>query len=201
VNIGAPGLILSVIRDGYKSPFIVFPPPKANPNNGSALKERDIVSEAIINLIRNKCLEALDHPPAIINSLSVSLQSLGRKGLILDLRHVNLYIFRQKFKCEDLSVALKVTCMSYSNSVSNPGITRWKFFLTTEDFWPSPGILATGYFQSAVLPFRFPALCLFTKLLKPVVTSWRCKAPSQSEAWAHQAYKAFIAFHGASTFL
>ena len=47
VNIDAPGFILSVIRDGYKIPFIVFPPPKVSPNNGSALKEREFVSEAI----------------------------------------------------------------------------------------------------------------------------------------------------------
>ena len=72
------------------------------------LKEREFVSEAICNLISNKCLEVLDHPPAIVNPLSVSTQSSGKKRLILDLRHVNLYIFKHKFKCEDLSVALKV---------------------------------------------------------------------------------------------
>ena len=105
MNIGAPGFILSVIRDGYKIPFIVFPPPKVSPNNGSALKERNFVSEAIFNLNRNKCLEILNHPPAIVNPLSVSSQSSGTKRLILDLRHVNLYIFKQKFKCEDLSVS------------------------------------------------------------------------------------------------
>lgn len=109
VNIGAAGFILSVIRDGYKIPFIVFPPPKISPNNGSALKEKKFVSEAIFNLIRNKCLEVLDHPPAIVNPLSVSIQSPGKKRLILDLRHVNLYIFKHKFKCEDLSIALKVS--------------------------------------------------------------------------------------------
>ena len=69
MNIGAPGFNLSVIRDAYKIPFIVFPPPKVSPNNGSALKEREFVSNAIFNLIRNKCLEFLDHPPAKVNPL------------------------------------------------------------------------------------------------------------------------------------
>ena len=91
MNIDAPGFILSVIRDGYKIPFIVFPPPKVSPNNGSALEEREFV---ICNLISNKCLEVLDHPPPIVNPLSVSTQSSGKKRLILDLRHVNLYIFK-----------------------------------------------------------------------------------------------------------
>ena len=42
-------------------------------------------------------MEVLDYPPAIVNPLSVSIQSSGKKRLILDLRHVNLYIFKQKF--------------------------------------------------------------------------------------------------------
>ena len=97
MNIDASGFVLSVIRDGYKTPFISFPPLKVSPNNGSALKERDFVSKSICNVISNKCLEGLDHPPAIVNPLSVSIQSSGKKRLILDLRHVNLYIFKQKF--------------------------------------------------------------------------------------------------------
>ena len=79
VNIGAAGFILNVIRDGYKIPFIVFPPPKISPNNGSALKERKFVSEAIFNHIRNKCLEFLDHPPAIVNPISVQFHSVFRQ--------------------------------------------------------------------------------------------------------------------------
>ena len=51
VKIGAPGFILSVIRDGYK-----ISPPKVTPNNSSALKEREFVSEAIFDLLKNKCV-------------------------------------------------------------------------------------------------------------------------------------------------
>ena len=42
MNIGAAGFILSIIREGYKIPFIVFTLPKVNPNSGSALKESKI---------------------------------------------------------------------------------------------------------------------------------------------------------------
>ena len=107
-RICASGFILSVIRNGYKIPFIDFPHPMVCRNNGSALKEKEFVSDAISDLLRNRCVEVLDYPPAIVNPLSVSIQSSGKKRLILDLRHVNLYIFKQKFKCEDLKVALKV---------------------------------------------------------------------------------------------
>ena len=81
-KIGASGFILSVIRNGYKIPFIDFPPPKVFPNNASALKEKDFVSEAISDLLVNRCVEVLDYPPAIVNPLSVFIQSSGKKRLI-----------------------------------------------------------------------------------------------------------------------
>ena len=42
----------------------------------------------------------------VVNPLSVSIQSSGKKRLILDLRHVNQFIWKQKFKCEDWRVLL-----------------------------------------------------------------------------------------------
>ena len=57
------------------------------------------MSKAIFNLINNKCWEVLDHSSAIVNPFSVSIQSSSKNRLILDLRHVNLHIFKQKFKC------------------------------------------------------------------------------------------------------
>ena len=122
-----------------------------------------------------------DHPTAIVNPLSVSIQSSGKKRLILDLRHVNLYIFKQKFKCEDLSVALKVMSKGYylfkfdlKSGYHHVEIFPdfRKYFAFAWDF--GDGVLK--YFQFAVLPFGLSsAPYLFTKLLKPVLTSWRCK--------------------------
>ena len=58
--------------------------------------------------LRTKCVEILDHQPDIVNPLSVSIQPSGKKRLILDLRHVNSYVFKRKFRCEDISVALQI---------------------------------------------------------------------------------------------
>ena len=180
-KIGASGFILSVIRNGYKIPFIDFPSPKVFPNNASALKEKDFVSETISDPLVTRCVEVLDYPPAIVNPLSVSIQSSGKKRLILDLRHVNLYIFKQKFKCEDLKVALKVLSKGfylfkfdlksgYHHVEIFPDHRRFLAF--SWDF--GNGVLK--HFQFAVLPFGLSsAPYLFTKLLRPVITSWRCK--------------------------
>lgn len=95
------------MRDGYKIPFVAPPPPKFSPNNASALTHSHFVSEAISDLRRTKCVEILDHKPDILNPLSVSIHPSGKKRLILDLRHFNIYVFKRKFRYEDVSVALQ----------------------------------------------------------------------------------------------
>ena len=70
--------------------------------NASAVKVADFVGQAILELLRDNRIEELFCPPDIINPLSVSVQSSGRKRLVLDLRHVNLLVYGQKFKCEGL---------------------------------------------------------------------------------------------------
>ena len=36
--------------------------------------------------------------PVILNPLTVSIQINDKKGLILDLKHLDLHVFKQKFK-------------------------------------------------------------------------------------------------------
>ena len=111
-----------VVRDGYKIPFVALPPPKLSSNNTSALNDTYFVSEAISDLLRTKCVEILDHQPDIVNPLSVSVQRSGKKRLILDLRHVNLYVFR---------FSLRV--FIFSSSTLSLDIITSKFFRSTGD--------------------------------------------------------------------
>ena len=100
--LGAPDFILSTIRCGYKIPFISTPPPQLFKNNGSAVSECEFVGDAILELLRDNRIEEVFSSPDIVNPLGVSVQSFGKKRLILDLRHTNLHIYKQKFMCEDL---------------------------------------------------------------------------------------------------
>ena len=113
-RISAPGLTLEVIREGYKIPYLSLPPPKHGVNNLSAMKEADFVCEAILDLLKINCIEELSEVPNILNPLSVSIQSSGKKRLIQDLRYVNLFVYKQKFKCEDLRVALSIISRGFS---------------------------------------------------------------------------------------
>ena len=69
----------------------------------SALKESDFVFDAILELLSdNRIKEIFSYTPDILNPLTVSIQSSSKKRFILDLRHINMHVFKQKFKCEGL---------------------------------------------------------------------------------------------------
>ena len=104
--------------------------------------------------------------------------------MILDLRHVNQYLFKSKFRCEDVSIAREVL---------NPGDFMFSFDLKSGyhhvEIFPehrqylsfswifSSGV--TRYFQFSVLAFGLSsAPYLFTKLLKPLVKKWRTEDKS-----------------------
>ena len=84
-SLGASQFILNVISQGYKIPFFELPTPFFNANNASALSNSSFVS-----------IHFLLPRVALVN------------WLILDLRHVNSFIFKQRFKCKDLSVAIQI---------------------------------------------------------------------------------------------
>ena len=164
-GINAPGFILEVIREGYKIPFVSLPPPKH--------------SGAVLDLLKMNCIEELVEAPDIVNPLSVSTQSSGKKRLILDLRHVNLYVYKQKFKCEDLKVTLSIISRGYSlfKFDLKSGYHHVEIFPEHRKFLAFRWGFGDGvirYFQFAVLPFGLSsAPCLFTKPFKPVIKMWR----------------------------
>lgn len=89
--------ILRIIGKGYAIPFITFPPNAFFDNNHSALMHADFVLEAIQQLILSGSVVQLSSSPRVVNPLSVSVQSCGKKRLILDLRHVQTHIWKEKF--------------------------------------------------------------------------------------------------------
>ncbi len=107
-HIGAPEDIIDCIDQGYKIPFITTPDSRVFKNNKSALNNSDFVAEAIQDLLDKDLITELNVIPDIVNPLSVSTQSSGKKRLILDLRYVNHHVWKQKTKFEDWSVGVTV---------------------------------------------------------------------------------------------
>ena len=130
------------------------------------------------------CVSEVFETPAIINPLSVSIQKSSKKRLILDLRHVNQFLYETKFRCEDVSVAKEIL---------NPGDFMFTFDLKSgyhhvEIFPEHRKYLSfawtfssgcTRYFEFSVLPFALSsAPYLFTKLLRPLVKKMEIRGES-----------------------
>ena len=177
-SIGTFDFILDVIKEGYKIPFISTPPPKHFSNNASALREAYFVDQAIAELLADNRVEELSSPPVILNPLTVSVQTSGKKRLILDLRHINLHVFKQKFKCEGLHTIRDVFSKQFFFWFDlKSGYHHVDIFPEHRAFLAFSWDFDTGlarYFQFTVLPFSLSsAPFIFTKLLKPLETLWR----------------------------
>ena len=57
--------------------------------------------EAILDLLNTGHIIETFSPCTVINPLTVSINATGRKSLILDLRYVNQFVWKEKFKLED----------------------------------------------------------------------------------------------------
>lgn len=95
-SIGASHFVLSVIREGYEIPFCYTPTSVYLPNNKSALQNSDFVLSAIAERLKVGSLVRCPFPPVVVNPFSVSIQPSGKKRLILDLRHVNVFVNKSK---------------------------------------------------------------------------------------------------------
>ena len=177
-DIHAPQFILDVIEFGYILPLLLIPKPFTARNNSSALGQSAFVENAISNLIRQGCVTVVFGQPIIINPLSVSIQKSGKKRLILDPRHVNQFLYRKMFRCEDLRVAKEILSLadymfSFTKSLY---ITTLIYFPIAESTFLFRGhflAVVTGFFQFSVLPFGFSSPpYLFTKLFKPLIKKW-----------------------------
>jgi len=125
-------------------PFFELPTPFFKANNSSALSNSLFVSQAVNELLHANRVEEIFCVPDIVNPLSVSTRSSGKQRLILDLRHVNSFIFKQKFKCEDLNVAIQIFNKGYhlfKFDLKSGSVITSRFFPGIESFLRSLGIL------------------------------------------------------------
>ena len=82
--------------------MIQEPPSYFRNNQKSALVHAEFVDRAIGDLL------AGDYVEKVCSPLPVVVVGSGKKHLVVNLRHVNQYMWKQKFKYEDLRVAMGV---------------------------------------------------------------------------------------------
>lgn len=73
------------------------PTPFKRANQHSALKEADLVNKAIGELVTCGYAELADSAPVVCSPLSVVTTGSGKKRLVVNLRHVNQFLWKKKF--------------------------------------------------------------------------------------------------------
>ena len=79
------------------------PTPFSRTNQNSALQNYKFVKESIADLLAAGCVEVVAEPPHVCSPLSVVENSAGKKRLVLNFKHVNKFLWKQKFKYEGRS--------------------------------------------------------------------------------------------------
>ena len=169
-----PASIISTIESGYVLPLKSEPTSYVHSNHQSASKNSSFVQESISELCATGCVVAVPAMPHICSPLSVVESSSGKKRLVINLRHLNRFLWKQKFKYEDLRVAILllergdyVFSFDRKSGYYHVGIAK--------EHWQYLGFSwQTCFYVFTVLPFGLSSACYaFTKLVRPLVRYWR----------------------------
>ena len=180
LKINANQYVINVIKEGYRLPLITNPETCHLKNNKSSLENSDFVKEAIQELLNSGSVIETTTKPFVINPLTVA-KNKNKCRLVLDLRHVNLHLWKEHIVFEDWKVALDYynkNCFMYDFDLKSGyhhidiheqhqkylGFA-WKFGKTER------------YFRFTVLPFGLAtAGHVFTKVLRCLVKHWRANS-------------------------
>ena len=163
--------VLHIIKNGYKIPFFETPEKADLPNNKFSLKNEKFELESISEMLKIGSIKEVKAPPKVINPLSVSENSAGKKRLILDLRYINEHLYKDKIKFDDWKCFenyLQHTDGYASEFDLKSGYHHVDVFEEHQTYlgfsWKINNILK--FFVSAVLPFGLStAPFVFTKVV------------------------------------
>ena len=172
----APESVIDVIEKGYVLPLKSLPPPYRQANHQSALLHSDFVCDSISELTAAGCVKVVETTPHVCSPLSVVQNASGKKRLVVNLRYLNRYLWKQKFKYEDLRTAMLLFekddylfSFDLKSGYHHVDIAQTHHSLLGFE-WEKV------YYVFTVLPFGLSTACyIFTKLLRPLVRYWRMR--------------------------
>lgn len=97
--------VMTIVADGYRIPFREIPPSVELSNNKSSRENPTFVKSEIAKLLQLGCISEVPVAPYVVNPLTVAYNRSGKPRLVLDCRHINLYLHKFRFKYEDARVA------------------------------------------------------------------------------------------------
>ena len=171
----APEPILSIVKEGYFLPLVHEPAPFYRPNHCSVNVHESFVTDAVSELLLQQCVRTVSGRPHICSPLLVVVnQNSGKKRLVISLRYLNLFLWKDKFKYEDIRTAIEYfekdgyMCTFDLKS----GYHHVDICEASQKYL---GFQWKGvYYVFTVLPFGLASACyVFTKLLRPIVKYFR----------------------------
>ena len=100
--------VLESIKVGYKLPLLSVPRLYYRSNAKSALDNAEFVTVSILEMLENRCIRTVDDRPHVCSPLLVVTNREGKKRLVLNLQYLNQFLFKEKFKYEDLCTAMQL---------------------------------------------------------------------------------------------
>lgn len=170
--------VMEWIREGYKLPLLSLPPESYQANHRSALENSEYVSETIQDLLKYRCIQVVVARPHICSPLSVVINDVGKKRLVLNLRYLNQYLWKDHFKYEDLRTLMQMFSRN-DYMVTFDLKSGYHHVDIFQDHWQYLGFTwgvgsKLRYFTFTVLPFGLATACYaFTKLMRPLIKHWR----------------------------
>ena len=172
----APEFVLSVIENGYVLPLKSLPVKFAQCNHSSALNNVSFVDQSVSELFKSGAIREVATLPHICSPLSVVENSKGKKRLVINLRHLNKYLWKEKFKYEDLRIAMLL--MEKGDFLFSFDLkSGYHHIDIAEAHQKFLGFEWGGhYYVFTVLPFGLSTACyIFTKMLRPFVRFCRAR--------------------------
>ena len=75
-------------------------------NQSSALANAQFVQQSVQELLTNRCIKQVSAVPYTCSPISVVESNSGKMRLVINLRYLNKFLWKQNFKYEDLRVAM-----------------------------------------------------------------------------------------------
>ena len=178
-ELAVSSFVRDIVTDGYRLPFFREPPPVFLKNHASARHEVQFVENALHDLVQAGCIVRAEEQPVVCSPLSVVRSSSGKRRLVLDLRYVNTFLWKDRFKYEDIKTAIQMIDTG-DYAITFDLKSGYHHVDIHADYWKYLGFSwkdqqgVTVYYLFRVLPFGLAtAPFVFTKLLRPLVKRWR----------------------------